>query len=57
MRKTKSVKVVDCIYCDGEKDDILVELFGPNGKLYKSVELEKYYVVVGQAGKFCLFHI
>ena len=44
------------MYFDSRKDATLVQSAGENKKLFKSIEMEKYYVVVGQPGEFYLSH-
>ena len=41
---------VDSVYIDGKKDATLVMKEGHNGKLYRSVEIEEQYAIVGEPG-------
>ena len=49
--------LVDGLYLDGRKDATQVLLQSPNDKLYKSVQLEEHYTVVGEPGAYYLTHL
>lgn len=56
-KEQENFKFVDAVYFDGRKDATQVVLQGPNSKLYRAVQLEEHYTVVGEPGEYYLSHL
>ena len=50
-------KHITGLYFDGRKNATQVMLEGPNGKNYRSIEVEEHYVLVGEPGIYYLTHL
>ena len=53
----ENLKFVDALYFDGHKDATQVVLQRLNEILYRSVQLEEHYTIVGEPGEYYLSHL
>ena len=56
QEEISNFKYVSGLYFDGRKDATQVMLEGPNGKMYRSTQLEEHYVLIGKPGTYYLTH-
>ena len=56
-QEVSNFKYVSGLYFDGRKDATQVMLKGPNGKMYRSTQLEEHYVLIGEPGTYYLTHL
>ena len=57
QKESFNFKFVTGLYFDGRKDATQTMKEGPNGKMYRSIELEEHYVLVGEPGTYYLTHL
>ena len=57
QEEVSNFKYVSGLYFDGRKDATQVMLEGPNGKMYRSTQLEEHYVLIGEPGTYYLTHL
>ena len=57
QEEVSNFKYVSGLYFDGRKYATQGMLEGPNGKMYRSTQLEEHHVLVGEPGTYYLTHL